>query len=35
MANLAELHLANNKLGIKGEIDWRWLLRLQVINCSK
>uniref|UniRef100_A0A2H1VLW0 SFRICE_005013 n=1 Tax=Spodoptera frugiperda TaxID=7108 RepID=A0A2H1VLW0_SPOFR len=35
MPNLAELHLANNKLGVKGEIDWRWLLRLQVKNKLK
>lgn len=30
MPNLCELYLSNNQLGNKEEIDWRWLLGLQV-----
>ncbi|KAF9422465.1 hypothetical protein HW555_001863 [Spodoptera exigua] len=35
MPNLAELHLANNQLGVKGKIDWRWLLGQQIKNRLK
>lgn len=30
MPNLAELTLANNQLGNKADVDWRWLFGSQV-----
>lgn len=30
MPNLCELYLSNNQLGVKDEVDWRWLLNAQV-----
>lgn len=35
MPCLNELYLANNQLGVKGEIDWRWLLGPQIIKKLK
>ncbi|XP_026750029.2 leucine-rich repeat protein 1 [Galleria mellonella] len=35
MPSLCELHLANNKLGVNGKIDWRWLFGPQLIKMLK
>lgn len=35
MANLSELHLANNQLGVRGVVDWRWLLGPQITKTLK
>ncbi|XP_047028995.1 leucine-rich repeat protein 1 [Helicoverpa zea] len=35
MPNLCELFLSNNQLGVKGEVDWRWLMGSQITNKLK
>ncbi|XP_030020103.2 LOW QUALITY PROTEIN: leucine-rich repeat protein 1 [Manduca sexta] len=35
MQTLCELHLVNNLLGVKGDVDWRWLLGPQIIKTLK
>ncbi|KAM3965563.1 leucine-rich repeat protein 1 [Aphomia sociella] len=35
MPNINELHLANNQLGTREEVDWRWLLGPQLIKVLK
>ncbi|CAD0202203.1 unnamed protein product [Chrysodeixis includens] len=30
MPNLCELYLSNNQLGVKDDVDWRWLLSAQI-----
>ncbi|XP_049871659.1 leucine-rich repeat protein 1 [Pectinophora gossypiella] len=35
MPNLSELYLANNQLGVKGEMDWNWLLGPQISKSLK
>ncbi|KAJ8714547.1 hypothetical protein PYW07_002772 [Mythimna separata] len=35
MPKLSELYLSNNQLGVKGEVDWRWLMGPQITNTLK
>ncbi|CAB3244738.1 unnamed protein product [Arctia plantaginis] len=35
MPNLCELYLSNNQIGVRGDVDWRWLLGPQITSVLK